>query len=44
MKNGTVFVKKASITSSEQEKDLLIQVELFQSEAIFMLNISAKCE
>ena len=47
MKNGTVFVKKASImmmTSSEQEKHLLIQIQLFQSKAAFVLNVSAKLE
>ena len=31
-------------TSSEQEKHLLIQVQLFQSKAAFVLNVSAKFE
>ena len=42
LKNGTVFVKKASfmfMTSLEQEKHLLIQIQLFQSKS----SISAKC-
>ena len=47
LSNGTVFVKKAGITcmlmtSSEQEKHLLIQIELLRSKAVFVLNISAK--
>ena len=39
--------KKASImlmTSSEQEKHLLIQIQLIQSKAVFMLNVFAKFE
>ena len=32
------------MTSSEQEKHLLIQIKLFQSKAAFVLNVSAKFE
>ena len=32
------------MTSSEQEKRVLIQIQLFQSKAIFVLDVSAKCE
>ena len=32
------------ITSSEQEKHLLIEIQLFQSKAVFVLNVSAKFE
>ena len=42
-----ICVKKASImfmTTSEQEKHLLIQIQLFQSKAAFVLNVSAKFE
>ena len=42
-----LFVQKASImliTSSEQEKHLSIQIKLFQSKAVFLLNVSAKYE
>ena len=45
LKNGTVFVKKVSVmvmTPSEQEKHLLIQIQLFQSKAELVLNVSAK--
>ena len=47
LKNGTVFVKKASIISMislEQKKHLLIQIQLFQSQAVFVLNVFAKFE
>ena len=40
-------MSKASIklmTSSEQEKRLLIQIQRFRSNAVFVLNISAKFE
>ena len=30
------------MTSSEQEKHLLIQIQLFQPKAVFVLNVSAK--
>ena len=30
------------MTSSEQEKDLLIQIQLFQSKTVFEINVSAK--
>ena len=30
------------MTSSEQEKHLLIQIQLFQSKAMFVLNVSTK--
>ena len=32
------------LTSSKQEKHLLIHIKLFQSKAVFMLNVSAKFE
>ena len=32
------------MTSSEQEKHLLIQIQLYQSKAVFVLNVSAKFE
>ena len=32
------------MTSSEQEKKLLIKIQLFQSKAVFVLNVSAKFE
>ena len=32
------------MTSSEQEKHLLIQIQLFQSKAVFVLNVSDKFE
>ena len=32
------------MTSSEQEKHVLIQIELFQAKAIFVLNVSVKFE
>ena len=32
------------MTSSEQEKHLLIQIQLFQSKAVFVLNVSSKFE
>ena len=32
------------IISSEQEKHLLIQIQLFHSKAVFVLNVSAKFE
>ena len=47
LKNGTVFVKKASIilmTPSEQEKHLLIKIQLSQSKTVFVQNVSAKFE
>ena len=31
-------------TSSEQEKHILIQIQLLQSKAAFVLNVSAKSE
>ena len=43
----TVFVKKASImlmTSSKQGKHPLIQIQLFQSKAVLVLNVSVKFE
>ena len=33
-----------SMTSSEQEKHLLIQIQLFQSKAVLVPNVSAKFE
>ena len=32
------------MTSSEQEKHLLIQIQHFQSKAVFVLNVSANFE
>ena len=32
------------MTSSEQEKQLLIQIQFFKSKAVFVLNVSAKFE
>ena len=32
------------MTSSEQEEHLLIQIQLFQSKTVFVLNVSAKFE
>ena len=32
------------VKSSEQEKYLLIQIQLFRSKAVFALNVSAKFE
>ena len=32
------------LTSSEQKKHLLIQIQHFQSKALFVLNVSAKFE
>ena len=32
------------MTSSEQEKHLLIQIQRFQLKAVFVLNVSAKFE
>ena len=32
------------MTSSEQEKRLLFQIQLFQSKAVVVLNVSAKYE
>ena len=32
------------MTSSEQGEHLLIQIQLFQSKAVFVLNVSAKFE
>ena len=32
------------MTSSEQEKHLLIQIQLFQSKAVFVLNVFGKFE
>ena len=32
------------MTSSEQEERLLIQIQLFQSKALLVLNVSAKFE
>ena len=32
------------MTSSEQEKRPLFQIQLFQSKAVFVLNVSAKFE
>ena len=32
------------MTSSEQEKHLIIQIQLFQSKAAYVLNVSAKSE
>ena len=47
MKNGTVFVKRASIilmTSLVQMKHLLIKIQLLQSKTVFVQNVSAKFE
>ena len=32
------------MTLSEQEKHLLFQIQLFQSKAVFVVNVSAKFE
>ena len=32
------------MTSSKQDKHLFIQIQLFQSKAVFVLNVSAKFE
>ena len=44
---GLYLSKKVSImlmTSSEQEKHLLIQIQVYQSKALFVLNVSTKFE
>ena len=47
LKDGTVFVKKASIklmTSSEQGKHLLFEIKIFSLKVVLVLSASAKFE